>query len=68
MRFHLGCHGDRRQVGGLGAEGLRNRRELARLWFLCSVVSLWVLTIKNIYTKEDLHSKEYYSVLKRNEI
>lgn len=52
-------------MGGLGGEGLRNGRELARLWFLCSVVSLWVLTIKNIHTKEDLHSKEYYSVLKK---
>ena len=52
-------------MGGLGGEGLRNGRELARLWFLCSVVSLWVLTIKNIHTKEDLHSKEYYSLLKK---
>lgn len=65
MRFHLGCLGDWSQVGGLDGESLRNRRELARLWFLCSVVSLWVLTIKNIYTKEDLHSKEYYSALKK---
>lgn len=65
MRFHLGCLGDWSQVGGLDGEESQEQKRTGEALVLCSVVSLWVLTMQEYIHKEDLHSKEYYSALKK---